>query len=69
VLLFPDGSISPAAADSLLVKDEIAQPAHEADEDPFGWGVLILGPELSTALGGGRTESGMLADAFRIFCI
>lgn len=55
--------ISPAAAESLFVKDEMAQPAQPAAAS--AWGVPILGfPEI--ALSGGRAVSGMLSTAFLI---
>lgn len=64
VPLLVEGSISPAAVDSLLVKDEIAQPVH--DEASLAWGVLMRGPAPSVAGCGGSTVSGMLAAAFLI---
>ena len=61
------GSISPAAAESLLVNEDIAQPAQDAvAEDSAGCGVLILGPP-EAAVSGGRALSGMAAAALRIF--
>ena len=52
------------------MKEEIAQPAHEAEEaDPFGCGLLIRGPEPSTVVEGGSAVSGILAAAFLSFCM
>lgn len=56
--------ISPAADETLFVNDEIAQPVHDAAS--LGWGVLIRGADESTVLGGGRTESGIVEENFRI---
>ena len=59
--------ISPAAAESLFVKEEMAQPAQPAAADSAGCGVLILGPDAAAAgPSGGRAESGMAAAAFLI---
>lgn len=58
--------MSPATAESLLVKEEMAQPAQEAADDSVGCGVLIRGPPPAAVDSGGRAVSGMLAAAFRI---
>lgn len=64
-----DDEISPAADETLLVNEEIAQPAHEAAS--LGCGVLIRGVGVAdvSVVGGGRTESGMVAANFRMRCI
>jgi hypothetical protein len=52
--------ISPAAAETLLVKEEMAQPAHDAASLALGWGVLMRGAapaDASVVLGGGRAVS------------
>lgn len=59
--------ISPTAVDTLLVKEEMAQPVHEAAS--LGWGVLIRGaPALveSVAAGGGNTVSAIVLACFLI---
>ena len=59
------GWISPFAALSLLVKEEIAQPAQPVSF----WGVPIRGAFVPLVVeGGGRTESGSVAPYFRIRC-
>lgn len=58
---FEPGWISPAAAETLFVKEEMAQPAHDAVS--LGWGVLICSVvefDVSAALGGGNTVSGIV---------
>ena len=68
-----EGWISPAAAESLLVKEEMAQPAHPAAaaaDDSAGCGVDILGPPPpAAAMSGGSAVSGMPAAAFLIFAM
>ena len=62
------GWISPAAAGTLFVNDEIAQLVHEAAS--LGCGVLIRGVfefVVSTALGGGNTVSGIVNANLRTF--
>lgn len=62
--------ISPTAAESLLVNEEMAQPAHEAAEDSVGCGVLIRGPPAPAAApSGGSAVSGMAAAAFLILAM
>lgn len=59
--------ISPAVEETLLVKEEMAQPAQEAAS--LGWGVLMRGAvafEESTAVGGGRTVSAIVEACLRI---
>lgn len=58
--------ISPTAEETLLVKDEMAQPAHEAAS--VGCGVLIRGAavEASAAFGGGKTVSAIVEANLRI---
>ena len=58
---FELGWISPAAAETLLVNEEMAQPVQEAAS--LGCGVLIRGVlefDVSAALGGGSTVSGIV---------
>lgn len=64
--LLADGSISPAAVCSLLVKDEIAQPAQDAVS--LGLGVLMRGLASPVVGSGGNTESGMSAADLRTLC-
>jgi len=59
--------ISPAACEILLVKDEIAQPAHEAAS--VATGVPIRGADEEVAfsvVGGGNTVSGMVEANLRM---
>ena len=58
--------ISPTAAETLLVKEEMAQPVQEAAS--LGCGVLIRGAavEASAALGGGKTVSAIVEANLRI---
>ena len=59
------GWISPFAALSLLVKEEIAQPAQPVSF----WGVPIRGALVPLVVeGGGRTESGSVVPYFRMRC-
>ena len=58
------GWISPLAVASLLVKDDIAQPAHP-EPDP-GCGVLIRGAFEPAASGGGKTLSGSVCPYLRM---
>src|SRR5690606_8142532 len=68
-VVVPFAWISPAAVDSLLVKDDIAQPAHDEEAGSLACGVPIRGAgELSDAFVGGRALSGMASPALRIFC-
>lgn len=64
-----DDVISPAAAETLLVNDEMAQPVHEAAS--LGCGVLMRGVGVAdvSVAGGGRTVSGIVAANFRTRCI
>ena len=60
------GCISPTAAETLFVKDEMAHPVQEAAS--FGCGVLIRGVfelDVSAAVGSGNTESGIAEANFR----
>jgi len=59
--------ISPAVDETLFVNEEMAQPAHDAAS--LGWGVLMRGADAfdaSTAVGGGKTVSGIVEACFRI---
>ena len=59
--------ISPAAVESVLVNEEIAQPVQEAAS--LGWGVLIRGAEpadASAMVGAGMTVSGIVEANLRI---
>lgn len=58
--------ISPTAAETLLVKEEMAQPVQEAAS--LGCGVLIRGAAVtaSTAFGGGKTVSAIVEANLRI---
>lgn len=62
-----DGSMSPAAVESLLVKLEIAQPAQEAAS--LACGVLMRGVVETERLGasGGSAVSAISAAALRIW--
>ena len=63
---FAFGWISPTAAETLFVKDEMAHPVQEAAS--LGCGVLIRGVfelDVSAAVGGGNTESGIVEANFR----
>ncbi len=62
-----DDWISPAAAESLLVKEEMAQPAHDA-ACSLGWGVLMR-VTASPVFCGGRALSVMSVAALRILCM
>lgn len=63
------GEISPAAVETLLVKEEMAQPVHEAAS--LDWGVLIRGVGVAdvSVVGGGKTESGIVDANLRTRCM
>lgn len=66
---FAVGWMSPVAAETLLVKEEMAQPVQEAAS--LGCGVLMRGApalDVSTALGGGNAESAIEKANFRMRC-